>query len=99
MSDLAKKEIPPPGSQPTDRASQNNIQDQFLNNLRKDRSVVNIYLVGGIKLTGKIKGFDKYALVLDANNQEQLIFKHAISTVAVVKSAQTVSQAVQTVEA
>ena len=60
---------------------------------------MNIFLMGGVKLTGKIKSFDKYALVLETNNQEQLIFKHAISTVGVVKSAQPVSPAVQAVEA
>jgi host factor-I protein len=42
--------------------------------------------MGGAKLTGKIKSFDKYSLVLDANHQEQLIFKHAISTVALSRS-------------
>ena len=57
------------------------IQDTFLNASRKDRSFVTIYLVSGVKLTGRIKSFDKYALVLESGNQEQLIYKHAISTV------------------
>jgi RNA chaperone Hfq len=77
-------------------ASQNNnIQDVFLNNLRKDRTTVTVFLMGGVKLTGKIRSFDKYALVLETNNQEQLVFKHAISTVVVARAAQTVSQPVQ----
>ena len=60
-----------------------NIQDSFLNNARKDKIVLTIYLMSGVKLSGRIKSFDKYSLVLETNNQEQLIFKHAISTVAV----------------
>ena len=60
-----------------------NIQDSFLNNARKDKVVLTIYLMSGVKLSGRIKSFDKYSLVLETNNQEQLIFKHAISTVAV----------------
>jgi host factor-I protein len=58
-----------------------NIQDSFLNNARKDRINVTIYLLSGVKLTGRIRSFDKYSVVLESNNQEQLIFKHAISTV------------------
>ena len=60
-----------------------NIQDSFLNTARKDKSVITVYLLSGVKLTGRIRSFDKYSVVLDTNNQEQLIFKHAISTVVV----------------
>ena len=59
-----------------------NIQDSFLNTARKDRLNITIYLVSGVKLTGRIRSFDKYSVVLETNNQEQLIFKHAISTMA-----------------
>ncbi len=58
-----------------------NIQDAFLNNARKDRAPVTIYLTSGIKLIGRVKGFDKYCVVFETHHQEQLIFKHAISTV------------------
>jgi host factor-I protein len=58
-----------------------NIQDTFLNTVRKDKSPITIYLVSGVKLTGKIRSFDKYSVLLENNAQEQLIFKHAISTV------------------
>ncbi|HYM09495.1 MAG TPA: RNA chaperone Hfq [Bryobacterales bacterium] len=64
-----------------------NIQDAFLNNARKDKTVVTIYLLSGVKLSGKIKSFDKYSVVMETNNQEQLIFKHAISTVVTFRSA------------
>ena len=62
-----------------------NIQDSFLNNARKDKILLTIYLMSGVKLSGRIKSFDKYSLVLETNNQEQLIFKHAVSTVVTQK--------------
>jgi host factor-I protein len=58
-----------------------NIQDGFLNSARKEKLAVTIYLLSGIKLTGRIRSFDKFSVVLESNSQEQLIFKHAISTV------------------
>jgi len=64
-----------------------NIQDSFLNTARKDKSVITIYLLSGVKLTGRIRSFDKYSVVLETNNQEQLIFKHAISTVVMSRIA------------
>lgn len=60
---------------------QQNIQDGFLNSLRKEKSLVTIYLMSGVKLTGRIRSFDKFSVILDSNGTEQLIFKHAISTV------------------
>lgn len=66
-----------------DNTAQQNVQDGFLNNLRKDRVNVTIYLMGGVKLTGKIRSFDKFSVVLESGNLEQLIFKHAISTISV----------------
>jgi host factor-I protein len=65
-----------------------NIQDVFLNNVRKDKALTTIYLMTGVTLTGKIKSFDKYSVILESNNQDQLIFKHAISSVAAGKPAQ-----------
>jgi host factor-I protein len=62
-----------------------NIQEAFLNNARKDKTFLTIYLMSGVKLSGRIKSFDKYSVVLETNNQEQLIFKHAISTVVIAK--------------
>lgn len=63
-----------------------NIQDTFLNTARKDRVPITLYLLSGVKLSGRIRSFDKYSVVLETNNQEQLIFKHAISTVVMAKS-------------
>lgn len=64
-----------------------NIQDSFLNTARKEKTPITIYLLSGVKLTGRIRSFDKYSVVLESNNQEQLIFKHAISTVVMGKTA------------
>ena len=59
-----------------------NIQDAFLNIVRRERATVMIYLVNGAKLTGRIRSFDKFSILLEAGSQEQLVFKHAISTVS-----------------
>jgi len=72
-----------------------NIQDSFLNNARKDKVVLTIYLMSGVKLSGRIKSFDKYSLVLETNNQEQLIFKHAISTVVTQRAPHSYASAAQ----
>lgn len=64
-----------------------NIQDGFLNSARKERLQVTIYLLSGVKLTGRIRSFDKFSVVLESNSQEQLIFKHAISTVVLPRAA------------
>jgi host factor-I protein len=69
---------------PVEKQAQN-IQEAFLNNARKDKTFLTIYLMSGVKLSGRIKSFDKYSVILESNNQEQLIFKHAISTVVVSK--------------
>jgi len=72
-----------------------NIQEAFLNNARKDKTFLTIYLMSGVKLSGRIKSFDKYSLILESNSQEQLIFKHAISTVVVAKTAHSFGAAGQ----
>ena len=69
------------------KPAQQNIQDSFLNTARKERHNITIYLVSGVKLTGRIRSFDKYSVVLETSNQEQLIFKHAISTVVISRGA------------
>ena len=59
----------------------NNLQDMFLNILRKDKMPVSIYLVNGIKLQGHIESFDSFVLVLAHHDSNQLVYKHAISTI------------------
>ncbi len=70
---------------------QQNIQDGFLNSARKEKLNVTVYLVSGVKLTGRIRSFDKFSVVLESNSQEQLIFKHAISTVVLPRAGSSSS--------
>jgi host factor-I protein len=58
-----------------------NLQDSFLNQLRKDRSTVTMFLMNGFQLHGTVKAFDGFTVVLDSEGKQQLIYKHAISTV------------------
>ncbi len=59
-----------------------NIQDAFLNTIRREKTTVTVYLLTGAKLLGKVKSFDKFSVLLESGSQEQLIFKHAISTIS-----------------
>lgn len=63
------------------KAIPQNIQDAFLNTVRREKDTVTIYLMNGAKLSGRIKSFDKFSVLLESGAQEQLIFKHAISTI------------------
>lgn len=58
-----------------------NLQDIFLNQARRDHSVVTLFLMNGFQLHGVVKGFDSFTVVLDSDGKQQLIYKHAISTV------------------
>ena len=58
------------------------MQDAFLNTVRREKDAVTIYLMNGAKLTGRIKSFDKFSVLLESGAHEQLIFKHAISTIS-----------------
>jgi host factor-I protein len=64
-----------------------NIQDGFLNSARKEKTLVTIYLLSGVKLTGRIRSFDKYSVILESNSGEQMVFKHAIATVVLPRSS------------
>ena len=63
-----------------------NIQNTFFNQARKDRAKVTVYLTNGIKLVGRIKSFDKFTVILESGNGDQMVFKHAISTVSAARS-------------
>ncbi|MGG5461656.1 RNA chaperone Hfq [Clostridium sp. B9] len=60
----------------------NNLQDIFLNNARKERIPVTVFLVNGVQLKGIVKGFDSFTVVLDSDGKQQLVYKHAMSTVS-----------------
>ena len=59
-----------------------NRQDIFLNQARKEKIMVTTYLVNGFQCKGIVKGFDNYVVIFDCNGQQQLVYKHAISTIA-----------------
>src|ERR1700674_5127799 len=67
------------------RPAPQNIQDAFLNTARRDKAMVMVYLVNGAKLSGRIRSFDKFSILLESGPHEQLIFKHAISTISLTK--------------
>ena len=62
-----------------------NLQDVFLNQVRKDHIAVTIYLTNGFQLKGMVKGFDNFTVVLDSEGKQQLVYKHAISTISPMK--------------
>ena len=58
-----------------------NVQDVFLNHVRKTQVSVTVFLVNGVKLKGTVSRFDNFCILLRRDNQSQLVYKHAISTV------------------
>ncbi len=62
-----------------------NLQDVFLNKARRDNIGITVFLVNGYQIKGLVKGFDNYTLVLDSDDKQQLIYKHAISTIIPIK--------------
>ena len=62
-----------------------NLQDGFLNQIRKDNILTTVYLVNGFQLKGLVKGFDNFTVLLDVDGKQMLIYKHAISTIDVYK--------------
>ncbi|MBQ2634606.1 MAG: RNA chaperone Hfq [Oscillospiraceae bacterium] len=59
-----------------------NYQDQFLAAARRERCVVTVFLMNGFQLKGVIRGFDSFVVLVESEGRQQMIFKHAISTVA-----------------
>ncbi|MEH6940412.1 RNA chaperone Hfq [Bacillus sp. JJ722] len=57
-----------------------NIQDQFLNQLRKEGTYVTVFLLNGFQIRGQVKGFDNFTVLFESEGKQQLVFKHAIST-------------------
>ena len=69
-----------------------NIQDAFLNTARRDKTTVSVHLLHGATLTGKIRSFDKFSVLVDASGQDFLIFKHAISTITIERRKPNIEQ-------
>ncbi|WP_409253788.1 RNA chaperone Hfq [Bacillus sp. SCS-153A] len=57
-----------------------NIQDQFLNQLRKDNTQVTVFLLNGFQIRGLVKGFDNFTVLFESEGKQQMVYKHAIST-------------------
>jgi len=70
-----------PRPAPASGANQPNIQDVFLNYARRDKLTVVINLLDGRQLEGRIKNFDRFAVIVEVNDADQLLFKHAIATI------------------
>lgn len=66
-----------------------NLQDSFLNQVRKENMPVTIFLVNGFQLKGHVKGFDNFTVILDNEGKQQMVYKHAISTIAPLKPINT----------
>jgi len=58
------------------------VQDDFLNRLRREQTPVTVLLTDGSRLAGRVKSFDRFSILLESQGQEQLLFKHAIATLA-----------------
>lgn len=58
-----------------------NLQDIFLNQARKEKTVVTVFLVNGFQMRGIIRGFDSFVVMMDSDGKQQMIYKHAISTI------------------
>lgn len=61
---------------------QQNLQELFLNQARRERMTVTLFLMNGFQLRGVIRGFDAFVVIVDSDGRQQMIYKHAISTVA-----------------
>ncbi|MCB2077687.1 MAG: RNA chaperone Hfq [Novosphingobium sp.] len=82
---LSARPRPAPPPEPETPAStggkSQNLQDQFLNNLRKNKTPVTMFLVKGVKLQGIVTWFDNFSILLRRDGQSQLVYKHAVSTI------------------
>lgn len=62
--------------------SQINLQDGYLNQVRKESTIVTVFLVNGCKLRGVVRGFDNFTIILESDGRQHLVYKHAVSTVS-----------------
>jgi host factor-I protein len=69
-----------------------NLQDTFLNQVRKENIGVTIHLVNGFQIKGNVKGFDNFTVVLDVMGKQQMVYKHAISTITPAKAVNFMSE-------
>lgn len=72
-----------------------NIQDAFLNRARQDRVPVTVFLTNGFQMRGEIRGFDGYIVMVESDGKQQMIYKHAISTIAPARAVNWSQEAAQ----
>ena len=72
-----------------------NLQDVFLNQARKEKILVTIFLMNGFQFKGIVKGFDSYIVILDCDGKQQVVYKHAISTVVPARNINILEQTSQ----
>lgn len=63
------------------QSSKGNLQDLFLNQARKEKMPVTVFLMNGFQIKGYVRGFDNFTVILDSDGRQQMIYKHALSTV------------------
>jgi host factor-I protein len=80
-SEVAVTSDPPPPPPPPANGKGANLQDVFLNHLRREKMPVTMFLVKGVKLQGIVTWFDNFSILLRRDGQSQLVYKHAISTI------------------
>ncbi|KUO52232.1 MAG: RNA-binding protein hfq [Desulfitibacter sp. BRH_c19] len=73
-----------------------NLQDGFLNQVRKDNIPLTIFLVNGFQIKGLVKGFDNFTVLLDVDGRQQMVYKHAISTLVPSKAVNLTSETKET---
>ncbi len=69
-----------------------NLQDTFLNQVRKENIAVTVFLINGFQIKGNVKGFDNFTVVLDVEGKQQMVYKHAISTIVPFKPVSLMSE-------
>ena len=77
---LSTKMSAPEGTEKMQKTQ--NLQDAFLNQARRERIMVTVFLVNGFQLRGTVRGFDSFVVFVDSDGKQQMIYKHAISTIA-----------------
>ena len=73
-------------TEPRSLSAQPNVQDVFLNSARRDRLPVVVQLLDGRQFDGRIKNFDRFAVIVEVDGADQLVFKHAIATIGTQRS-------------
>jgi host factor-I protein len=73
-------------TEPRTAPAQPNIQDAFLNHVRRERLSVSVHLIDGRQFHARIKNFDRFAVVVEVDGADHLVFKHAIATIATERS-------------